>query len=120
GLKVYDGREAAADAHREATLTRKRASDELRRLLGSDSLEYARARLEQLEQSLNGDAALATGRKLDDVDRELTAAREARARASAESERLCAVVAERLRLLPDVASLRERVDAAAENVVKLQ
>jgi uncharacterized protein YhaN len=120
GLKVYDGREAAAHAHREATLTRTRASDELRRLLGSDSLEDARARLEQLEQSLNGHAALATGRKLDDVERELTAAREARARASAESERLSAVVAERLRLLPDVASLRERVDAAAEHVVELQ
>ncbi|HEY2869988.1 MAG TPA: AAA family ATPase, partial [Gaiellales bacterium] len=38
GLKLYDGREAAALARKEATLTRTRASEELRRLLGSDSL----------------------------------------------------------------------------------
>jgi DNA repair exonuclease SbcCD ATPase subunit len=120
GLRVYDGREAAAHAHREATLTRTRASEELRRLLGSDSLDDARARLEQLEENLNGHAALATGRKLDDVERELAAAREAGARAAAESERLSATVAERLRMLPDVASLRERVDAADEQVARLQ
>jgi len=120
GLKAYDGREAAAHAHREATLTRTRASEELRRLLGSDSLDDARARLEQLEENLNGHAALATGRKLDEVERELAAAREAGARASAESERLSATVAERLRMLPDVASLRERVDAADEQVTRLR
>src|SRR6185437_9544115 len=76
GLRTYDGREAAAHAHREATLNRTRASEELRRLLGSDSLDDARARLEQLEENLNGHAALATGRKLDEVERELAAARE--------------------------------------------
>ena len=120
GLRLYDGREAAAHARREATLTRTRASEELRRLLGADSLDDARARLEQLEENLNGHGDLAAGRKLDDIERELAAAREAGARAAAESERLSATVAERLRLLPDVASLRERVDAADEEVVKLQ
>jgi DNA repair exonuclease SbcCD ATPase subunit len=120
GLRLYDGREAAAQVHTEATVTRTRASEELRRLLGSDSLEDARARLEQLEESLNGHAPLAAGRRLDDVERELAAAREARARASAESERLSATVAERLRMLPDVASLRERLDAADERVTTLQ
>ena len=94
GLRLYDGREAAAQVHREATLTRTRASEELRRLLGSDSL--------------------------DDVERDLAAAREAGARASAESERLSATVAERLRMLPDIASLRERADAADEEVARLR
>src|SRR5207244_13314877 len=41
-------------------------------------------------------------------------------RASAGSERLSATVAERLRMLPDVASLRERVDAADERVATLE
>lgn len=120
GLRVYDGREASAQARREATATRTRASEELRRLLGSDSLEDARARLEQLEQGLNGHAALAAGRKLDDVERELAGARRDRDRAAAESERLSATVAERLRMLPDVASLRERLDASEERVAVLQ
>ncbi|HEX3329185.1 MAG TPA: AAA family ATPase [Gaiellales bacterium] len=120
GLRLYDGREAAAQVHREATLTRTRASEELRRLLGSDSLDDARARLEQLEENLNGHGELASGRRLDDVERDLAAAREAGARASAESERLSATVAERLRMLPDVASLRERADAADEEVARLR
>ena len=47
-------------------------------------------------------------------------ARAARDRASAESERLAAAVAERLRTLPDVAALRERLDAADERVARLQ
>jgi DNA repair exonuclease SbcCD ATPase subunit len=120
GLRLYDGREASAQAHREATLTRTRASEELRRLLGADSLEDARARLEQLESSLNGHAALAVGRKLDDVERELAGARGARDRAAAESERLSATVAERLRMLPDVASLREQLDESEERVATLR
>jgi DNA repair exonuclease SbcCD ATPase subunit len=120
GLRVYDGREASAQARREATATRTRASEELQRLLGPDSLEDARARLEQLEQGLNGHAALAVGRKLDDVERELAGVRRARDRAAAESERLSATVAERLRMLPDVASLRERLDASEERVAALR
>jgi uncharacterized protein YhaN len=120
GLRIYDGREESAQAHREATQTRTRASEELRRLLGSDSLEDARARLDQLEARLNGHAALAVGRKLDDVERELAGARQARDRAAAESERLNATVAERLRMLPDVASLRERLDASEERVASLR
>jgi uncharacterized protein YhaN len=120
GLRVYDGREESAQAHREATQTRTRASEELRRLLGSDSLEEARARLDQLEERLNGHATLAVGRKLDDVERELAGARQARDRAAAESERLSATVAERLRMLPDVASLRERLDASEERVASLR
>jgi uncharacterized protein YhaN len=120
GLRVYDGREESAQAHREATLTRTRATEELRRLLGADSLEDARARLEQLEERLNGHATLAVGRKLDDVERELAAARQARDRAAAESERLSATVAERLRMLPDVASLREQLDASEERVSALR
>jgi DNA repair exonuclease SbcCD ATPase subunit len=120
GLRLYDSREASAQAHREATVTRTRASEELRRLLGSDSLEDARARLEQLEAHLNGHAALAVGRKLDDVERELAGARAARDRAAAESERLSATVAERLRMLPDVVSLRERLDDSEERVAALR
>jgi uncharacterized protein YhaN len=120
GLRVYDGREESAQAHREATLTRTRASEELRRLLGSDSLDEARARLDQLEGRLNGHAALAVGRKLDDVERDMAGARQARDRAAAESERLTATVAERLRMLPDVASLRERLDASEERVASLR
>jgi uncharacterized protein YhaN len=120
GLRLYDRREAAAHARREATVTRTRASEELHRLLGADSLEEARIRLEQLEEHLNGHGELATGRKLDDVERDLAGARTARDRAFAESERLSAAVAERLRMLPDVASLRERLDAADEQVVTLQ
>ena len=120
GLRRYDHAEAAAHTRREATLTRTRASEELRRLLGDDSLEAARTRLAQLEGRLNGHAELAAGRDPDDVERELVRAREARDRASAESERLAAAVAERLRTLPDVASLRERLDAAEERVARLQ
>jgi uncharacterized protein YhaN len=60
------------------------------------------------------------GRDPDDVERELTRARVARDLASAESERLTAAVAERLRTLPDVAALRERLDAAEERVARLQ
>ena len=120
GLRRYDHAAAAADTRREATLTRTRASEELRRLLGDDSLEAARTRLEQLEGRLNGHAELAAGRDPDDVERELVRAREARDRAAAESERLAAAVAERLRTLPDVASLRERLDAADERVARLE
>ena len=119
GLRRYDHAEAAAHTRREATLTRTRASEELRRLLGDDSLEAARTRLAQLEGRLNGHAELAAGRDPDDVERELVRARDARDRASAESERLAAAVAERLRTLPDVASLRERLDAAEERVARL-
>ena len=120
GLRRYDHAEAAAHTRREATLTRTRASEELRRLLGDDSLEAARTRLAQLEGRLNGHAELAAGRDPDEVERELVRARDARDRASAESERLAAAVAERLRTLPDVASLRERLDAAEERVARLQ
>ncbi len=120
GLRQYDHAEAAAHTRREATLTRTRASEELRRLLGDDSLDAARTRLAQLEGRLNGHAELAAGRDPDDVERELVRARDARDRASAESERLAAAVAERLRTLPDVASLRERLDAAEERVARLQ
>jgi uncharacterized protein YhaN len=88
-------------------------------LLGDDSLEAARTRLEQLEGRLNGHAELAAGRDPDGVERELVRARDARNRASAESERLAAAVAERLRTLPDVAALRERLDAADERVARL-
>jgi uncharacterized protein YhaN len=120
GLRRYDRAEAAALTRREATLTKTRASDELRRLLGDDSLEAARTRLAQLEGRLNGHAALAAGRDPDDVDRELAQARAARDQASTESERLTAAVAERLRTLPDVAALRERLDAAEERVARLR
>ena len=120
GLRRYDHAAAAASTRREATLTRTRASEELRRLLGDDSLEAARTRLAQLEGRLNGHAELAAGRDPDDVERELVRARDARDRAAAESERLAAAVAERLRTLPDVASLRERLDAAEERVARLQ
>jgi uncharacterized protein YhaN len=120
GLRRYDRADAAAQTRREATLTRTRASEELRRLLGNDSLEAARTRLAHLEGRLNGHAALAAGRDPDDVERELAQARAARDRASAESERLSAAVAERLRTLPDVAGLRERLDAAEERVARLR
>jgi uncharacterized protein YhaN len=120
GLRRYDHAAASATTRREATLTRTRAAEELRRLLGDDSLEAARSRLAQLEGRLNGHAELAAGRDPDDVERELVRARDARDRAAAESGRLAAAVAERLRTLPDVASLRERLDAAEECVVRLQ
>ncbi len=120
GLRRYDHAEAAARTRHEATLTRTRATEELRRLLGDDSLEAARTRLAQLEGRLNGHAELAVGRDPDDVERDLGRAREARDRTAAESERLAAAVAERLRALPDVAALRERLDAADEHVARLQ
>jgi uncharacterized protein YhaN len=120
GLRRYDRAEAAARTRNEATLTRTRATEELRRLLGDDSLEAARTRLAQLEGRLNGHAELAAGRDPDDVEHDLDRAREARDRATAESERLAAAVAERLRALPDVAALRERLDAADELVTRLQ
>jgi hypothetical protein len=60
GLRRYDRAEADARTRHEATLTRTRATDELRRLLGDDSLEAARTRLAQLEGRLNGHAELAT------------------------------------------------------------
>jgi uncharacterized protein YhaN len=120
GLRRYDRAEAAARTRNEATLTRTRATEELRRLLGDDSLEAARTRLAQLEGRLNGHAELAAGRDPDDVEHDLDRARDARDRAAAESERLAAAVAERLRALPDVAALRERLDAADELVTRLQ
>jgi uncharacterized protein YhaN len=119
GLRLYDAAVAAHQERREATLTRTRATDELRRLLGSDSLEAARDRLGQLETRLNGHAHLAAGRDPDDVERDLGRARTQRDGAAAESERLSAVLAERLRTLPDVAALREQVDAAEERVATL-
>jgi uncharacterized protein YhaN len=120
GLRRYDVAAAAATEVRDATLTRTRAVAELRRLLGDDSLEAARERLEQLEGRLNGHAHLAVGRDPDDVERELERARAQRDRASAESERLTAAVAERLRALPEIATLREQVDAADERVDRLR
>ncbi|HEY3763898.1 MAG TPA: hypothetical protein VGL44_01970, partial [Gaiellales bacterium] len=120
GLRRYDEVAAAAQTHREATLTRTRASDELRRLLGDDSLEAARERLAQLVGRLNGHAELAVGRDPDDVERDLERARAQRDGAAAESERLTAAVAERLRGLPELASLREELDAADEHVARLR
>ena len=111
----------AARTRRRGDRSRARAPpSELRRLLGDDSLEAARTRLAQLEGRLNGHAELAAGRDPDDVERDLGRAREARDRAAAESERLAAAVAERLRTLPDVAALRERLDAADERVARLR
>jgi uncharacterized protein YhaN len=120
GLRSYDAAAATARERQEATLTRTRATDELRRLLGNDSLEAARERLVQLEGRLNGHAHLAAGRDPDEVERELERARTGRDAASAESERLSAVLAERLRTQPDVADLREQVDAAEERVATLE
>jgi uncharacterized protein YhaN len=119
GLHRYDAAAAAERERQEATLTRTRATDELRRLMGSDSLEAARDRLAALEGRLNGHAHLAAGRDPDDVERELERARVALDHAAAESERMSAALAERLRTLPDVATLREQADAADERVATL-
>jgi uncharacterized protein YhaN len=119
GLRRYDHIHAAATVRTEATRTRTRAAEELRRLLGDDSIAAARARLETLQGRLNGHAELAAGRDPDAVDQELRRARTALDSAAAESERLKAAVAERLRALPDLAVLRERLDAADERVVRL-
>jgi uncharacterized protein YhaN len=120
GLRRYDRIHAAATVRTEATRTRTRAAEELRRLLGDDSIEAARARLESLRGRLNGHAELAAGRDPDAVELELRQARTALDAASAESERLTAAVAERLRTLPDVAVLRECLDAADEQVTRLE
>jgi uncharacterized protein YhaN len=120
GLRRYDRFEAAAHSRREATQTRTRTAGELRRLLGDDSLEQARERLERLEQNLNGHGHLAAGRDPDDVERELAAARAAHERAATESEHLAARIAERLRALPDAGALREQLDAAEERVARLR
>ena len=120
GLRRYDAAATVDRERREATLTRTRATEELRRLLGSDSLEAARDRLAQLDGRLNGHAHLAAGRDPDEVERELERARAHRERAAAESERSAAALAERLRTLPDVAELRERADAAEERVARLE
>jgi uncharacterized protein YhaN len=120
GLGHYDRMHAAATVRTEATRTRTRAAEELRRLLGDDSIEAARARLESLEGRLNGHAELAAGRDPDAVEQELRRARTALDAASTESARRTAAVAERLRTLPDVAGLRERLDAADERVERLR
>jgi DNA repair exonuclease SbcCD ATPase subunit len=119
GLRIYDRSEAAARERTEATAACTRASEELRRLLGDDSLEGAQVRLAQLEERLNGHGDLAAGRDPDDVERELAEARRAGEQASAAGERLAAAVAERLRTLPDAAALRERLDAIDERVERL-
>ena len=120
GLRRYDRIHAAATVRTEATRTRTSAAEELRRLLGDDSVEAARARLQSLQGRLNGHAELAAGRDPDAVEQELRQARTTLDAASAESERLAAAVAERLRALPDLAVLRERLDAADERVVRLE
>jgi uncharacterized protein YhaN len=120
GLRSYDRFEAAAATRTEATRTRTRAAEELQRLLGDDSIEAARARLDSLQGRLNGHAELAAGRDPDAVEQELRQARASLDAASAESARLTAAVAERLRTLPDLAVLRERLDAADERVERLQ
>ena len=120
GLRRYDRMQTAATVRTEATLTRTRAAEELHRLLGDDSIEAARARLESLQGRLNGHGELAAGRDPDAVEQELRQARAALDAASAESARLTAAVAERLRTLPDLAGLRERLDAAGERVERLE
>ncbi len=120
GLRRYDRIHAAATVRTQATLARTNAAEQLRRLLGDDSIEAARARLESLQGRLNGHAELAAGRDPDDVEQELRQARTTLDVTSAESERLTAAVAERLRALPDLAVLRERLDAAYERVVRLE
>jgi uncharacterized protein YhaN len=118
-LRRYDRIHAAATVRTEATRTRTMAAEGLRTLLGDDSIAAARARLESLQGRLNGHAELAAGRDPDAVDQEIRQARTALDAASAESERLTAAVAERLRALPDLAVLRERLDAACERVERL-
>jgi uncharacterized protein YhaN len=120
GLRSYDRMHAAAGVRTEATRTRTQAAEELRRLLGDDSIEAARTRLESLQGRLNGHAELAAGRDPDAVEQELRQARIALDAASAESAHRTAAVAERLRTLPDVAGLRERLDAADERVERLR
>jgi DNA repair exonuclease SbcCD ATPase subunit len=119
GLRRYDLGEATARERSQATATCSRASEELRRLLGDDSLTAAQERLAQLEARLNGHAELARGCDPDEVEQELAGARRALADASATGERLGAAVAERLRTLPDTAALRERADELDERVARL-
>ena len=111
---------AAETVGTQAMLARTNAAEQLRRLLGDDSIEAARARLESLQGRLNGHAELAAGRDPDDVEQELRQARTTLDVTSAESERLTAAVAKRWRALPDLAVLRERLDAAYERVVRLE
>jgi uncharacterized protein YhaN len=115
--------EAAAAGHArllEAAAARREKAAELERLLGDEPLDEARRRLAEAEAGLRGNAALAQGRDLADVEAERGAAEAERARATAAAAGLDAQLAERQRSAPRVAELQEALEAAAEDVERLE
>ncbi|HET7172336.1 MAG TPA: AAA family ATPase [Gaiellales bacterium] len=120
GLRRHD---AAAAGHArlvEAAATRRQKTAELERLMGDEPLEQARRRLAELESGLSIHAALADGRDLADVEAERTAAEAERERAAVAAARIEAQLAERRRAAPQVAELREELQAAIERVAGLE
>jgi len=119
-LRRYD--EAAAGHARlvEAAAVKRQKAAELDRLLGDESLEDARRRLDEIESALSGHTALAEGRDLAAVQAERATAEAERDRTAAAAVRLDTQLAERLRSAPRIAELREELEAAAERVAELE
>ena len=120
-LATYDGRVRAHAGRIDAERRRELAEAELERLLDGDSLEAKQARCAELERSLNGhrDAAGAE-RAPADIEAELARLRAQTQQVAVRSSGLTATAAERLRLVPHAGVLAERLDAAEEEVQRLQ
>ncbi len=120
-LQEYDRRACAhaewVEAERERTL----AEAELRQLLGDRGLDRQRALLLEAETQLNGHRdAPGADRDTAQLAAELHELSVRHQQAQLEAGRLAATVTERLRLVPDVVELRERLDDARERVERLR
>jgi DNA repair exonuclease SbcCD ATPase subunit len=120
-LATYDARLRTHAGLIEAERRRERAEAELARLLDGGSLEQAQTRCLELERSLNGhrDAAGAE-RDPADIEAELTRLRAQSQHIAVRQSGLVATAAERLRLVPDAGALQEQLDAAEEELQRLQ
>jgi DNA repair exonuclease SbcCD ATPase subunit len=119
-LRRYD---AAAAGHArlvQATTVQREKTAELERVLGDESLDDARRRLDEIESGLHGHGSIAEGRDLDAVEAERAAADAERDRAAVGAARLDAQLAERLRSAPRVAEISEELAEAVERVERLE
>ncbi len=120
-LANYAARAEAHVTQTEAERRRELARNELATLLGEKSLEQARSECLNLERTLNGHRnAPGADRDPADIESELKNLRGRREQTAVNQSGLAATAIERLRLVPDAGALQEQLDAAEEEVRRLQ
>lgn len=120
-LAIYDEHVRAHTSRIDAERRRKQAEAELDTLLNGGSLEQAQQRCAELERSLNGHRnAAGAERDPDDIEAELHRLRSSARQTAVDAGSLRATAAERLRLVPDTGALQEQLDAAEDELARLE